>query len=41
MTATSGGKAKIGIVIDANGSMGSTINAVKGKVMTMIQKLDK
>jgi hypothetical protein len=41
MTAKSSGKATIGIIIDSTVSMGSTINAVKGKVMTMIQKLDK
>jgi hypothetical protein len=29
-------KARIGIVIDSTGSMQPTIDAVKGKVMTMI-----
>lgn len=34
-----GGKARILCMIDATGSMGSTINQVKGKVMDMIDNL--
>jgi hypothetical protein len=33
--------AKIAILIDSTGSMGKVITAVKGKVMDMIEKLNK
>ena len=38
-TSGSSGKARICITIDSTGSMGSTIAAVKDKVMKMIEKL--
>lgn len=38
-TSTDSGKARICIAVDSTGSMGSTIEAVKGKVMRMIEKL--
>ncbi len=34
-------KTRIGIAIDSTGSMGETINAVKNKVMAMIERLAK
>jgi hypothetical protein len=40
-TSGSSGKARICITIDSTGSMGSTIAAVKDKVMKMIEKLAK
>ena len=38
-TSNVGGKARIMCMIDSTGSMGGTINQVKGKVMDMIDSL--
>ena len=40
-TTSSSGKVYISIIIDSTGSMGSTITAVKVKVMDMIKRLAK